>query len=206
MNRYALEMRARERHRDILRASPSRLPFTVTRSLLRTYLSRSLSRRDDCQPVAARIRDPLYVTHDPRANAHPRRSGKVLGERGKLQRLSQHAAPASVESHDARRSHEGAEHEHDAAVLSEMSDGLDAAPGLIEKGHAARSTHYEFVTIALWRAVQTPFRGQWRGGHEKHGLAGQPTGQLLGDFVVGFSHATIMTTSSIPPPHPAPTF
>jgi hypothetical protein len=49
MNRYALEMRARERHRDILRASPSRLPFTVTRSLLRTYLSRSLSRRDDCQ-------------------------------------------------------------------------------------------------------------------------------------------------------------
>lgn len=49
MNRYALEMSARERHRDVLHASSSRTALTMTRSILRKYLSRTLSRRDDYQ-------------------------------------------------------------------------------------------------------------------------------------------------------------
>jgi hypothetical protein len=50
---------------------------------------------------------------------------------------------------DPRRSLEGAEHEHDPAVLTEMGDRLDTAAGPVEMGDAMRVDDRELTVVAL---------------------------------------------------------
>ena len=79
-----------------------------------------------------------------------------------------------MESNDARRSREGAEHDHDATVFLEVRNRLDTAASLVEKGNGAWSRDEELLPVALGRAVEQPVTGEWRGGDEEHRLVAEP--------------------------------
>ncbi len=55
----------------------------------------------------------------------------------------------AMDPDDPRRSLEGAEHEHDPAVLTEMGDRLDTAAGPVEMGDAMRVDDRELTVVAL---------------------------------------------------------
>src|ERR1039458_10104778 len=55
----------------------------------------------------------------------------------------------AMDPDDPRRSLEGAEHEHDPAVLTEMGDRLDTAAGPVEVGDAMQVDDRELTVVAL---------------------------------------------------------
>src|SRR5271154_7197 len=103
--------------------------------------------------VAARVRSPPHGDDDARADPYSCTALEIGGERLELRIVGQHDPARPVQAHDPRRAREGAEHDHDPAVLPEMCDGLDTTPRLVEKGHRARTENSELVAVALGRAV-----------------------------------------------------
>src|SRR5277367_6775775 len=103
--------------------------------------------------VAARVRHPPHGHDDDRADPYPRTSRETARERVEVRVVGQYDPARPVQAHDPRRAREGAEHDHDPAVLPEMCDGLDTTPRLVEKGHRARTENSELVAVALGRAV-----------------------------------------------------
>ena len=99
--------------------------------------------------VAARVRHPPHVHDDDRADPWPRTAGKAAGELVEFRVVGQHDPARPVQAHDPWRSREGAEHDHDPAVLPEMRDGLDTTPGLVEEGHRALVQNGELLAVAL---------------------------------------------------------
>ena len=105
-------------------------------------------------PEATRVRDPLNLNKNDRANSHTRRSRKQFRESVELRSIPHHAPAYSVESDNPWRSAEGAEHDHDASVFAKMGNRLNSAPRLIEIRDALRSAYRELLSIALRRTVE----------------------------------------------------
>src|SRR4051812_3518225 len=94
----------------------------------------------------------------------------------------------AVQAQDARRAVEGAEHDHDAAVLAQVRDGLGAGPDVVEIGDLARAEHLEGPDRALGRDVDVAVGAQRGGADEEHRLAHDPLGEPLVDAVVDVAH------------------
>ena len=77
--------------------------------------------------------------------------------------------PAPVEPDDVGPARERAEHQRDPAVLAQVRDRLDAAPGEVEVGDRVLVEHPERVE-ALGRHVDVAVVPAGRGRDEEHGL------------------------------------
>ncbi len=104
--------------------------------------------------------------------------------------------PAAVEAHDARRPVEGTEHQHDASVLAQVRDRLDAAAGEIEVRDAVRAEHGERVE-SFRREVHHPVASERRRRDEEHALAQQPLAHALVDRFEDLAHAFPSQSGSI---------
>ena len=130
----------------------------------------------DRDRVAARVRDALHRDDDHRPGADV--GGEAFEELVEPWVPDGNHLAGPVEAHDPGRAGEGAEHEDDAAVLTQVRDRLDAAPGEVEIGDPMVVQDGERPLIALGRAVDVAVGVKRRRGHEEHRLgldeAGQP--------------------------------
>ena len=155
--------------------------------------------RHEGNPVPARIGDPAHLGDDDRAHAHARPTREPTGQIGEGGIVGQDGPALPVQSHDAGRSAECAEHHHDPAILTQVGDGLDATPGLVEVGHGALVDDDEFLPIALGRAVHHAFGREWGGRHEEDRLCLEPVGETLIDDLVRPAHPAIIAAGGCPP-------
>ena len=88
-----------------------------------------------------------------------------------------------MEADDPRRPVEGAEHDHDAAVLARVRDRLGAAADEVEIRDLARSEDSEPAQIALRRHVHVAVGGERRRRDEEEMLLLDPGRELLVDLV-----------------------
>ena len=79
----------------------------------------------------------------------------------------------AVETDDLGRPSEGAEHQHDSAVLAEVGDSLRAAARYIQVGDLA-GPEYSKAVKALWRSVHVPILGERRRCNKEHVLLVNP--------------------------------
>lgn len=129
--------------------------------------------------VAARIADTLDRNVNDGACSGIFR--KVWGERFVFGSAFNIAGAFSVEAEDLGRAFEGAEHDDDAAVFSEVGDGLGTAAGVVEVGGFERAEHSEAVS-AFGREVDVSFGGERGGSDEEHFLFFYPGFVFGGDF------------------------
>jgi hypothetical protein len=79
----------------------------------------------------------------------------------------------AMQAHDFRWTREGAEHENDAAILSEMSRCLNATAGQIKVRDLFGADDPECVH-SLGRAIDQAILRKRRSGHEEKSLLPQP--------------------------------
>ena len=150
----------------------------------------------DRDPVAARVRDPLDVDHDHRTGS---RLGREAPEELVESRLAEgDHLPGAEQPDDAGRPGEGAEHDHDAAVLLEVGDRLDPAAREVQVRDPAPAENRQGPVVALRRAVDVPGRVEWRGPHEEHRLGLDEFGHPGIDHVVEGTHRFSLAPGGIP--------
>src|SRR5215213_8697276 len=142
--------------------------------------------------VTARIRDPSRL-HD-----HDRAPGLVVPrslEPGVLEELFEpriarrdDLAPA-VDPHDARRSGERAEHDHDPPVLADVGDGLRAGADDVQVRDGSRPQHPQTADRPPWRDVDMAVAIEWSRTGEEERLSSHPGGEALVDLVEYLAHA-----------------
>ena len=101
---------------------------------------------------------------------------------------------APVNPDDSRRPFEGAEHEHDPAVLAEMGDRLDTTAGSVQVPDALRVDHGELAIVALWRAVHEPVARERCRSDEEHRLGQQEARETIVDRGISPTHLRDRTT------------
>ncbi len=99
--------------------------------------------------MAAGVGDTLSGDHDDRSGAFEPVRGEPARQLLEAFVVTADNRVVAMDPDDPRRSLEGAEHEHDPAVLTEMGDRLDTAAGPVEMGDAMRVDDRELTVVAL---------------------------------------------------------
>jgi len=105
--------------------------------------------------VSARVGHPLHVDGDHRPHARAMPILEVLGERVEPGSSSKVTWPRPWQPHDARRPLEGAEHDHDPAVLLQVGDCFTPEP-VWSVGDTVRPEHSELAPVALGEQFTWP--------------------------------------------------
>ncbi len=138
--------------------------------------------------VAARVGDPAHLDPDHGARADDGPGAEPGRQLCETLLVPRHHRPAPMQADDTGRAGEGTEHQDDAAVLSQVGDGLYAAAGAIEVGHLGGAEHGELTVVALRRAVHMALGAERRRGDEEDRLGLEEPPQALVYHVVGTSH------------------
>ncbi len=138
--------------------------------------------------VPARVGDPGDVHHDDRTDADRHVGGKAGGQGREFGIVEKYRPGSTVQTDNAGRSFEGAEHDDYAAVLVHMGDGLGSAAGLIHITDPMAAQHRELTAIALGRAVDVAITREGSRGDEEDRLRCEPLGQPGVDAVIDPSH------------------
>ena len=107
-----------------------------------------------------------------------------------------------MQPHDVGRPLEGAEHDGDATVLSQVGGGLGAAAREVEIGDRVLVEHGEGAVEALGGEVDVPVGGEWRGRDEEEVLRLDERAQPSVDRVVQL-HLASSVPASTPPAYEA---
>ncbi len=134
--------------------------------------------------VSARVRDPLDVDADDPADT-------VAGI------LARDHLAAPVETDDARRPLEGAEHHDDAPVLAEMRDRLGAAADVVVVLDGVRVDDPQRVDRPFRAQIDPPPAGS--GGDEEERLRTYPSRKLRVDAVEHLAHERQPIVALAPP-------